>query len=89
LAWYGLNDTISDLTLMPENAGVIPLRNWAAWTFWQYADKSTFEGVTDENGELTDVDMNVYNGTEEELRNQFGLNTSNLSEPNSPIIDVN
>ena len=89
LAWYGLDDSVPDLTLIPENAGIIPLRNWEAWTFWQYADKSTIEGVTDTNGELTDVDMNVYDGREEDFRNKFGLPPLPLLGPNSPPTNEN
>ena len=74
LAWYGLDAQTADLSTTPENNNIIPLRNWNTWTFWQYADKSTLEGVTSDNGELTDVDMNVYNGTEAEFKNHFGLN---------------
>ena len=74
LAWYGLDAQTADLSTTPENKNIVPLRNWNTWTFWQYADKSTLEGVTSDNGELTDVDMNVYNGTEAEFKNHFGLN---------------
>ena len=85
LAWYGATGLAADLSVPPEAAGIMPLRNWQSWLFWQYGDKSTLEGVTDENGELTDVDMNLYNGTEEGFKQRFGLNIPALSEPGEPM----
>lgn len=36
-------------------------RGWFNWTFWQYSDKGTINGIN------AKVDMNIYNGTLEEL----------------------
>jgi GH25 family lysozyme M1 (1,4-beta-N-acetylmuramidase) len=36
-------------------------RGWFAWTIWQYSDKGTVNGIN------ASVDMNVFNGTLEEL----------------------
>lgn len=36
-------------------------RGWFKWTFWQYSDKGRINGINDK------VDLNVFNGTLEEL----------------------
>ena len=36
-------------------------RGWFQWTFWQYSDKGRLNGIN------ADVDLNVFNGTLEEL----------------------
>lgn len=36
-------------------------RGWFKWTFWQYSDKGRLNGIN------ADVDLNVFNGTLEEL----------------------
>lgn len=40
------------------------------WTFWQYTDSGTLEGY---DGYQEHIDLNVYRGTMEEFREQFGL----------------
>ena len=89
LAWYGVNDQVADLSLSPEDGGIIPLRNWQSWLLWQYSDKSMIEGVTDDKGNITDVDMNVYNGTTEDFKEHFGLNASIQAESNTPTAEGN
>ena len=41
------------------------------WTFWQYTNREILEGY---EGKEKYIDMNVFNGTEEEFNNKFGTN---------------
>lgn len=43
-------------------------RGWFAWTIWQYSDKGVVNGIN------ASVDMNVFNGTLEELYRFAGAN---------------
>lgn len=40
------------------------------WTFWQYSNRKKLDGY---NGEEKFIDMNVFNGSEEEFKIFFGL----------------
>lgn len=40
------------------------------WTFWQYTDSGELEGY---DGYQTHIDLNVYAGSMDEFRQQFGL----------------
>ncbi len=42
-----------------------PIYPWPAWDFWQYSDKGRLPGI------LTDVDLNWFAGSEEELVRKF------------------
>jgi GH25 family lysozyme M1 (1,4-beta-N-acetylmuramidase) len=43
-------------------------KGWTSWMFWQYSgDVATQDGITDELGRLVHVDLNVFNGTVDEL----------------------
>ena len=52
---------------------------WKTWTFWQW---STGKGLGPHYGaESKDIDLNVFNGTEANLRERFGLSALPLPEP--------
>lgn len=53
------------------NAGLSDGREWA---FWQYTDKAKLDGY---NGKEKYIDMNVFNGTEEEFENYGNSYTEN------------
>lgn len=40
---------------------------WGAWSFWQFTEKGRLAGYND------NLDLDVYNGSEAQLRAQFGL----------------
>jgi len=42
-----------------------PLYPWAGWEFWQYSDKGKIPGV------ITNVDLNWFNGSLEELKRKY------------------
>jgi len=59
---------------------------WQDWKFWQFTDKGDgyFYGL---NGR--DLDLDVFNGTESELRQYFGLGSSELpGTPPDNAIDI-
>ena len=47
---------------MPQQAN-----GWKDWKFWQYSEKAFLEGVTDEIGRPTAIDLNLFRGTAAEL----------------------
>ena len=50
----------NDLPLQPKG--------WQDWTFWQYSEKGSLDGVLNKEGTArTAVDLNFYRGTLEEL----------------------
>ncbi len=40
---------------------------WQDWKFWQYSESGIIEGVTDEIGRPTEIDLDWFRGTAEEL----------------------
>ena len=59
-----------------------PLYPWAGWDFWQYSNKGRIPGIQ------TDVDLNWFNGTLEELERKFiHLRIENSSGMKSKITD--
>jgi len=67
--WLAFYPQHADTTMTPNKAGLVPLRGWKDWTFWQYDDKQTLDGIT---GEVitrpANVDFNYFNGTEEQFK---------------------
>ena len=68
--WLAFYPHHADTTMTPDRAGLVPLRGWKTWTFWQYDDKQTLDGIT---GEVVtrpaNVDFNYFNGTAEQFEN--------------------
>ena len=52
-----------------------PLYPWAGWDFWQYSDKGTLPGFK------THMDLNWFNGSEEELVSRFDVGDGVYSLP--------
>lgn len=50
----------------------VPAENWGGrgWTFWQYTSSGVVAGI---NGGLPPVDVNVYQGSQEELLDWLGI----------------
>ena len=46
-----------------------PLYPWAGWDFWQYTDNGHIPGIS------TDVHMNWFNGSEDDLKLRFGMDS--------------
>ena len=47
---------------------VLP-KSWTSWQFWQYSgDAATVPGLTNTNGAAAIVDLDVFNGTVDDLR---------------------
>lgn len=71
LAFYGRKD--ADLTNTPQVAKLIPLHKWIEWSFWQYADHLTMDGITGENNKPTSVDTDVFVGDRDAFNKMFKL----------------
>lgn len=52
-----------------------PLYPWAMWQFWQYTDRGKLPGVK------TNVDMNWFMGSEEEMIRRFGITSKPYQAP--------
>jgi lysozyme len=52
---------------LPENTLPDEATGWQEWSFWQYSQHSNVDGILDEIGRLTGVDMNYFRGTLAEL----------------------
>lgn len=59
---WEFNPNIMPNKKMPEQP-----EGWQNWTFWQYSEATTIEGVTDVIGKKTPCDLNWFRGTEAEL----------------------
>lgn len=58
-----------------------PLYPWAGWDFWQYSDKGKLPGVK------THVDLNWFNGSEEELVERFNAGDGVYTPPAAAVIE--
>jgi lysozyme len=56
---------------------------WKAWTFWQYTDRG--DGLA-YGVESKQIDLNVFNGTEDELRAWAGLEGGIIAPP--PVVQI-
>ena len=67
----------NDLPLQPKG--------WSDWTFWQYSESGMLEGIMNKEGTaLTEVDLNFYRGTLEEL---YALAGAKMPD-DSVVVDV-
>ena len=55
---------------------------WIGWSFWQYSDRGTLPGIK------THVDLNWFNGLEEELIEQFIKIDGNTNYSSTPDINL-
>lgn len=60
-------------------------KSWSRWTLWQYSSKGRVDGVS-QNGQLVNVDLNVYPGTAAEMAAGLGLPAEAAGQP--PAGDV-
>jgi GH25 family lysozyme M1 (1,4-beta-N-acetylmuramidase) len=73
--------TDMDLPLQPKG--------WPDWKFWQYSDDSFLDGIFNkESTQRTEVDMNFYRGTLEELYALAGATMPDDSAVEIPKTDV-
>lgn len=71
----------NDLPLQPSG--------WPKWTFWQYSESGMLNGIMNKEGTApTEVDLNFYRGTLEELYALAGAKMPDDSVVDVPKIDV-
>jgi len=58
-----------------------PLYPWAGWDFWQYSDKGTLPGFK------THMDLNWFNGSEEEMLARFNVGDGSYTMPSTALIE--
>ena len=66
-------------------------KSWTNWTIWQYSEKGRVDGVAN-NGKLANTDLNVFAGTEAELRAWAGAPAAQSAGSNgrapAPAVDI-
>ena len=62
--------SFSDYPLWIRSVGFEP--DLMEWKFWQYSDKGTLTGY---DGDEEHIDLNVYNGSEEDFEREFSKST--------------
>lgn len=69
---YILGGDYGSYPLWMRNTYMKPM---SRWTFWQYSDKGELEGFEGTQSDQLEkyIDLNVYNGTLDEMKKAFGL----------------
>ena len=69
-------------------------KSWPSWMFWQYSgDLAEVAGITGDRGKSVKVDLDVFNGTLDELRAQAQLTPGNpvpkpADKPPDPVVSA-
>jgi len=88
-AWYEIMQNLStwygDRTLWVAHYGVIKpslprYSAWTKWTVWQYSSSGRIDGYE------YNIDMNYFNGTEEEYRKFFNIDDDIPEPPTNEVI---
>ena len=70
-----VRENFSDYPLWIRSVGFEP--DLMDWKFWQYSDKGTLTGY---NGDEEHIDLNVYNGSEEDFEREFAKSTKKADD---------
>jgi lysozyme len=70
LPWYAKQSYIQECTKTGSKTGAPP--PWKEWEIWQYSDKASNAAYGGDGAESQFMDLDVFNGTEEELRAKYG-----------------
>ena len=65
--WPAHYPYVFDANTMPNKNMPTQAVGWQDWKFWQYSETTLVEGVTNDNGQPTECDLNWFRGTEAEL----------------------
>lgn len=65
--WLAQYPYVFDPSVHPNKNMPTQAVGWQDWRFWQYSETTLVDGVTNENGQPTECDLNWFRGTEEEL----------------------
>jgi len=55
-------------------------KGWDKWAFWQYSERGRVDGVANPDGKPANVDLNVFEGTLEDLGKFAGLDPARLAD---------
>jgi len=72
VASYPLRSSVPSQAQLEQGqfSPILP-KSWSAWTYWQYSGDVAFpDGITDANGNPCHADLDVFNGTLDQLRAQ-------------------
>lgn len=83
LAWEDFEQTIP-----PSTAKVYTLGASTTWKFWQYSgDRFIFPGVNNNQGVNRTIDLNLFNGTVEQLHDYLGFIPGQVPPPTvEPVV---
>jgi len=65
--WLAQYPYVFDPKMHPNKNMPTQAAGWQDWKFWQYSETSLVNGVTNENGQPTECDLDWFRGTEQEL----------------------
>ncbi|GAB1469778.1 hypothetical protein MASR2M66_06550 [Chloroflexota bacterium] len=65
--WLAQYPYVFNPNTMPNKNMPTQAVGWQDWKFWQYAETTIVDGVTNENGQPTECDVDWFRGTEAEL----------------------
>lgn len=65
--WLAQYPYVFDPKIHPNKNMPTQAVGWQDWKFWQYSETTLVDGVTNENGQPTECDLNWFRGTEADL----------------------
>lgn len=65
--WLAQYPYVFDPNMHPNKNMPTQAAGWQDWKFWQYSETTLVNGVTNDNGQPTECDLNWFRGTEAEL----------------------
>ncbi|HNN12517.1 MAG TPA: GH25 family lysozyme [Anaerolineales bacterium] len=65
--WLAQYPYVFDPKMHPNKNMPTQAVGWQDWKIWQYSESTLVNGVTNENGQPTECDLNWFRGTEQEL----------------------
>jgi lysozyme len=63
-------------------------KGWDKWAFWQYSEKGRVDGVANPDGKPANVDLNVFEGTLEDLGKFAGIDPARLADLPSVTVEA-
>ena len=81
VAAYPVKDGVPTLEQLAQGKykPLLP-KSWSKWAFWQYSERGRIDGITNTDGSPVNVDMNVFEGTLEDLGKFAGLDPARLAD---------
>ena len=81
MAAYPIKDDMPTLEQIAQGKykPLLP-KGWDKWAFWQYSERGRVDGVANPDGKPANVDLNVFEGTLDDLGKFAGLDPARLAD---------